>query len=125
MAESPVPSPYVVTVPTTRRAQVIANLASGEVLLADNNEAAAFLKGHDPDGDLTKGRFLVCDIEREKARVIERHREAARKPAVFNLTILPTFACNFTCAYCFEGHRTRSKHALMTPAVADAIVALA
>jgi uncharacterized protein len=66
---------------------------------------------------LAGGGFLV-DSSFDELSSIEEKYQAERRRSQFLLTILPTFACNLGCDYCFVG----KKHGMMSVAVQDALV---
>lgn len=116
-----VPSPYIFCVPTVDGSMRIANIATGEILELEREEAEAFNACEDSCGDFQRHALLVKDPEIARQNVLNRHREACRHPAVFNLTLLPTLACNLACVYCFEQN---PPHVRMSDTVADAVLAL-
>jgi len=96
-------SPYLFISEFDDETIVATNLSTGEVLQLTKNEAD-MLRGAVPDsnGEFEKAGFLVSDADLIRQRVIERHGKACGFPYIFNLTLLPTLSCNFSCRYCFE-----------------------
>ncbi len=96
-------SPYTFLVESEENGSIAANLASGEVVRLTKHERSSLLNDNaDFNAKLFEAGFLVEDQQAARQRVIARHRRACFLPAVFNLTLLPTLACNFACPYCFE-----------------------
>lgn len=114
-------SPYVYITGDNCGARIAANLATGEVLELTVAEINALLVGSDDEDLFTHKGFLVYDTSAIRRRVVERHFKACQRPAVFNLTVLPTLACNLDCSYCFE---KGVRPVRMPDEVATAIVAL-
>lgn len=67
---------------------------------------------------LIEGGFLV-DRELDEIAAVESEYHAGRKDSQFLLTILPTFACNLACDYCFVG----KKRGNMASTVQDHLIA--
>ena len=96
-------SPYVFMTKFDDKTIIASNLSTGEVLKLTKNEANMLIDAiPDPIGGFEKSGFVVSDDSKTQQCVIERHRKACRFPAIFNLTLLPTLSCNFSCHYCFE-----------------------
>ncbi len=96
-------SPYTFLVKLDGKGSVASNFASGEVAQLSELETRS-LQNQDADCEdkFLESTFLVEDEEITRRRVIDRHRQACYSPAVFNLALLPTLSCNFSCSYCFE-----------------------
>jgi uncharacterized protein len=96
-------SPYIFISKFDDETVLATNLSSGEVLQITINEAKMLIDAiPDPKCEFEKSGFLVSDDNMIQQCVIERHRKACRFPVIFNLTLLPTLYCNFSCRYCFE-----------------------
>jgi uncharacterized protein len=61
---------------------------------------------HDLRETLLKAGMLVPDDLDERARVAATHAAARIRNRDFNLTVIPTLACNFRCKYCFSYARS-------------------
>lgn len=70
---------------------------------------------------LKDGEFLIPDGVDQVGTIRQVARRGRTSTAVQTLTIVPTFACNFDCPYCFESRTT----GVMTPEVQDALVQFA
>lgn len=70
--------------------------------------------------DLTAGEFVVRQ-DVDELGLLKRRYEDERKKSQFLFTILPTFACNLACGYCFVGKKSGG----MSREVQDGIVAFA
>lgn len=114
-------NPYLHQVPLDNGGARLANLSTGELLELDRDEFHSFKALQDPRGDFQRHALLVKDIENVRQTVFLRHRVACQQPAVFNLTLLPTLACNLACTYCFEQNPPPFR---MSDVIADAVVAL-
>ncbi len=53
---------------------------------------------------LVAGGF-VLDVEMDELELLEKQYELERRRSNFLLTILPTFACNLACEYCFVARK--------------------
>lgn len=69
--------------------------------------------------ELKKNGFLINDFVDELSILKFRNASARYNKNIFTLTIIPTYACNLECFYCFE-ERASSK--IMPHEVQDAIV---
>lgn len=96
-------SPYVFVSNFDDKTDIATNLATSEVLQLTKDETN-MLNNAIPDskGGFEKSGFLVSDDKIIRQCAIERHRIACYTPVIFNLTLLPTLYCNFSCHYCFE-----------------------
>jgi uncharacterized protein len=70
--------------------------------------------------DMVTGQFVV-QHDVDELFLLKRRYEHERKKSQFLFTILPTFACNLGCGYCFVG----KKSGVMSREVQDSIVAFA
>jgi uncharacterized protein len=77
----------------------------------DAGVVADLLADPDPPGDdraahirdtLVQHGFLIDDEVDERAYLTAAHQRAAKQRSRLSLTIAPTLACNFRCAYCYE-----------------------
>jgi uncharacterized protein len=66
---------------------------------------------------LAGGGFLIADTCDELS-MLEAQYDLERKRSQFLITILPTFACNLGCEYCFVG----KKHGIMAPDIREHLV---
>lgn len=77
---------------------------------------AAFAGSH-VVATLTAGGFLVRDGIDEARLLIERNRHTTEHHGVFELTVSPTYQCNFRCTYCYVDFENQR----MTAGVADRV----
>jgi uncharacterized protein len=97
-------SPFVIFVPHANGI-ITANLETGETLFLDQEEVIQLQQANDTYQETFSSKgFLVTNHSQAYERVAHRHRQACQARAIFNLTLLPTLACNFKCRYCFENH---------------------
>ena len=58
--------------------------------------------------NLKAGGFLV-DSEMDEVKAVRAHHYRVRfAPTGFSLTVVPTYACNFGCIYCYENPGLRA-----------------
>ena len=99
-------SPYLFLAQYNDEETIATNLSTGEILLLTKEEINMLINCiPDSNGKFEEGGFLVRDKRAIRQFIIKRHRMARHIPSVFNLTILPTLACNFECSYCFENEK--------------------
>jgi len=96
-------SPYILMVSIDSNTVLASNLLTGEVLKITKKEADMLINGIPDSKDIfIKSGYLISEPTDIQKYAIQRHREACNYPAIFNLTLLPTLSCNFSCSYCFE-----------------------
>ncbi len=93
-----------------------AKVAKGVMQTPDKNPAGG--KASSLRNLLIEKGFLINDGVDERALLKAYRLKSKNQTTALGLTIAPTVVCNFSCAYCYEGHKRRS----MTPDVEDALV---
>ncbi|HEY3358486.1 MAG TPA: radical SAM protein [Polyangia bacterium] len=105
----------VVLVPA-EQAEQLAGLAAGGPAPALSDEDAR---------DLAAAGFLVASEDEERAQLAEAYAdylaETARTPT--QLVVVPSFACNLRCTYCYQDAFTPAEHGLISPSTLAALFA--
>jgi len=71
---------------------------------------------------MKKGGYIIDDNFDEIDYMRFVYQKSAYDSDVLKLTIIPTYSCNFTCPYCYEGNYTiRKDNLFMSFEVEDAI----
>lgn len=123
------PSKYNLFIPIRGDRHLVYNTLTGAFAVWDSNDMAVYnsLKFSsrpvsDPElRDFIGAGYMVSDATDEVAELEQRYMGARQDAATMVMTVAPIMACNFACAYCFQG--ADKPHKKMTPEVQDALIA--
>ncbi len=88
-----------------RNEYILHNMISKETVLLNKKEFKDF-KNMSGDSDFCKellnSGFYIPNNQNEIIRIREENRQACQDYSNLNITLVPTFACNFKCKYCYQ-----------------------
>ncbi|MEE8732367.1 MAG: radical SAM protein [Eggerthellaceae bacterium] len=115
---------YTVVAHTGAGEHVLYNTANAAFALLDDQAFSQFSDGCDPTGALAAAGFLTAATPREElARQQELFQRQRHGHTRFVISIVPTYACNYRCPYCYERDLPAKPAGFMSDKTLDEIAA--